>query len=259
MTKDEIAEVAAAGGPEAIVAKQEASKKAASKQIDDLRAGKGNPQELINALMGLTVAQMKDLAKEKKVSVGGSKADLAEQLKEAALTAATAPPPEPTTDEIQAKSSAQHAAEEDARLVAAAQRLKQIEDMERQAEERMAALAQKLQQIEAAEKQTAAKPAGLGRPPSVKEFTDMLEELRSEKYSHRDSVPIWEMRELVAARFGPEAAKHAVFDPLLKQWRRENRIRLIAIGDRSRATPEQLAQSIPGENETFCFVENKYD
>ena len=36
---------------------------------------------------------------------------------------------------------------------------------------------------------------------------------------------------------------------------REDKMRLVSIGDRSRATPAQLARGIQGENETFLWVE----
>ena len=111
MTKDEIA---AAGGVEAIAkregGKEPASAKATSKpaskpaskrggkgdpaavrqQIEALRGGKGDGQGLAEALAGLTVAQLKDLAREHKVGVSGAKAALVDRLAQAALAAAPA-------------------------------------------------------------------------------------------------------------------------------------------------------------------------
>jgi DNA-binding MarR family transcriptional regulator len=84
---------------------------------------------------------------------------------------------------------------------------------------------------------------------------ELVEELRSERYLRTGMVPIWDLRRQVAARIGQEAATHATLDPLLKQLRRQDRVRLVSIADRSRATTDQLDDSIPGENETFFYVE----
>jgi predicted transcriptional regulator len=86
-----------------------------------------------------------------------------------------------------------------------------------------------------------------------------IDELLREKHSRTGMVPIHELRRAVAAKYGPEASRHENLDPLLKQLRRDGRARLIAIGDRSRVTPEQLDDSIPGENETFFYVEAAHE
>jgi hypothetical protein len=84
---------------------------------------------------------------------------------------------------------------------------------------------------------------------------ELVEELRREKYARTGYVPVWELRRLVPASAGAEAARHDNLDPLLMRMRRDDRIRLVSIGDRSRATPEQLDESVPGDNETFFDIE----
>ena len=83
-----------------------------------------------------------------------------------------------------------------------------------------------------------------------------FEELRRERFARNGIVPVYELRRLLAARHGPTAGSHAALDPLLKQMRRDKRLRMIAIGDLSEATTDQLDDSVPGENETFFYIEN---
>ena len=73
-------------------------------------------------------------------------------------------------------------------------------------------------------------------------------------FAKHGKVPIHEIRKAVAAKFGPEAAGPAL-DKQLFKLEAEGKIRLIAIGDRARATREQLRESIPGVRETFFLVE----
>jgi hypothetical protein len=82
-----------------------------------------------------------------------------------------------------------------------------------------------------------------------------FEDLRRERFARNGIVPVYELRRLLIARHGTEAGSHAVLDPLLKQMRREKRVRMIAIGDLSEATTDQLDDSVPGENETFFYLE----
>jgi hypothetical protein len=82
-----------------------------------------------------------------------------------------------------------------------------------------------------------------------------FEELLHERHGHRGRVPVHELRRRVAEKFGPEAARHDHFDPVVKQLRQQQRVRLVSIGDLRDATQEQLNDSIPGMNETFFYVE----
>jgi hypothetical protein len=88
---------------------------------------------------------------------------------------------------------------------------------------------------------------------------DAFEELRRERFARNGIVPVHELRRLLVARHGPEAGSHATLDPILKQMRREKQLRLIAIGDLSEATTEQLDDSVPGENETFFYLEAAHE
>jgi len=94
--------------------------------------------------------------------------------------------------------------------------------------------------------------------PSAAEFEDIIlaefRELLREKHWHTGMVPIHEIRQRVAAGQGERAARHDVLDERVRQLRRADRLRLISLSDLSRATPEQLADSIPGDNETFFYV-----
>jgi hypothetical protein len=69
-------------------------------------------------------------------------------------------------------------------------------------------------------------------------------------------VPIHDVRSAVHSQFGAEAASHAVFDEVILALRRKRKIRLISISDRSRATVDQLRDSIVGVGETFFYLES---
>jgi len=113
------------------------------------------------------------------------------------------------------------------------------------------------------------KPA-TGVPPSVEPRThqpalnasqlekavmNIFHELLSGRFANLRMVPIHEIRSEVAKQFGPHAVSHADFNELLLDFRRTDRVRLISIDDRSRATPEQLRDSISALGETFFYVE----
>ncbi len=84
-------------------------------------------------------------------------------------------------------------------------------------------------------------------------------ELRSERFARNGIVPVYELRRLLIARYGAETGSHAFLDPLLKKLRREKQLRLIAIGNLNDATPDQLNDSVPGENETFFYLEAAHE
>lgn len=86
-----------------------------------------------------------------------------------------------------------------------------------------------------------------------------FEELRRERHSHTGLVPIHEIRAGIAAKYGPEAARHDVLDePICELWR-QGRVRMVAITDLGRVTPEQLNDSIPGVHETLFYLELAHD
>lgn len=93
------------------------------------------------------------------------------------------------------------------------------------------------------------------RPITADSVLTTFGEMLRSKHARTGLVPIHELRKTLAAQHGAERAGHESLDAVLMRLDHEDKIRLVAIGDRSRATPEQLADSIPGENETFFYVE----
>jgi DNA-binding MarR family transcriptional regulator len=110
----------------------------------------------------------------------------------------------------------------------------------------------------------AARPApsgdgGGGRVPTAADVSAaVLEEvaaLRREKYAVTGLVPIPEVRAAVRDRLGPAAARHDVFDEAALGLWRAGRARLVPIADRSKATPDQLRDAIPGVGETLFYLD----
>lgn len=117
--------------------------------------------------------------------------------------------------------------------------------------------------LQAARGASAPPPTGPTAPPPVppaqleEVVVGIFQELLGQKYAALQMVPIHEIRAAVAARCGPDAASHAVLDGLLLDLRRAKKVGLVSISDRSRATPEQLRDSVAGVGETFFYVENR--
>ena len=84
---------------------------------------------------------------------------------------------------------------------------------------------------------------------------DDFDRLLRGPFANLRMVPIHELRSAAAERFGPHAVSHADFNELLLALRRDERVRLIAIDDRSRATSSQLRDSISAFGETFFYAE----
>jgi hypothetical protein len=82
-----------------------------------------------------------------------------------------------------------------------------------------------------------------------------IEGLRRERFARTGKVPVYELRAAVAAKYGPEAARHATLDRRLVELDRGEQVRLISIGDQGRATRQQLDDSIPGEGEVFFLID----
>jgi predicted transcriptional regulator len=87
---------------------------------------------------------------------------------------------------------------------------------------------------------------------------EVFHELLRERFTVLDMVPVHEIRGEVARRFGAQAASHAVLDETLLGLRRAKKLRLISISDRSRATPEQLQDSVSAVGETFFYAEKAH-
>jgi hypothetical protein len=97
----------------------------------------------------------------------------------------------------------------------------------------------------------APKPAGDLRQT----IFDGYEKLRTEKYFRTGGVPICELRAFVRERLGDQAASHEVFDLLMKELNREEKIRLEPITMDASVTKQQLEDSIPSLGRTMFFVE----
>ena len=83
----------------------------------------------------------------------------------------------------------------------------------------------------------------------------IFDDLLRGQFANLRMVPIHEIRSEVAKRFGPRTVSHADFNEYLLDLRRADRVRLISIDDRSRATPDQLRDSISAVGETFFYAE----
>lgn len=102
-----------------------------------------------------------------------------------------------------------------------------------------------------------ASPAPLAEHQLEGAVMGAFDELLNGPYANLRMVPIHEIRKAIAERFGP-AVPHAAFNDCLLSLRRANRLRLISIDDRSRATPEQLRDSIFDVGETFFYAEKAH-
>ena len=92
-----------------------------------------------------------------------------------------------------------------------------------------------------------------------KSLFEAFEELRREKYQRSGMVPIYEIRRQVAARLGPTAARHDVFDEAAKQLWRSGRVRMVSIAEPDKATTDQLRDSIEGIGETLFYLEAAHE
>ena len=86
----------------------------------------------------------------------------------------------------------------------------------------------------------------------------VFNELLGGPYANLRMVPIHEIRTAIAERFGSVAASHAAFNECVLGLRRAKQLRLISIDDRSRATPEQLRDSVFAVGETFFYAESAH-
>jgi hypothetical protein len=85
---------------------------------------------------------------------------------------------------------------------------------------------------------------------------EIFVKLLHERHANTGLVPIHEVRVTIRQQFGEEAASHGVFDEVVRGMRRSKKLALLSISDRSRATEEQLRDSIVGVGETFFYLEN---
>jgi predicted transcriptional regulator len=88
---------------------------------------------------------------------------------------------------------------------------------------------------------------------------EVFEELLRERHSHTGLVPIHEIRKQIAANYGPNLARHDVLDEPIRELWRQGRLRMVALADLQRATPEQLNDSVPGVHETLFYLERAHE
>jgi predicted transcriptional regulator len=103
---------------------------------------------------------------------------------------------------------------------------------------------------------------GPATPPAADLAVAVLEvfaDLRREKYQMSGMVPVHEVRQRIRAKYGEEAARHAVLDDVILGLWRGGRLRLASISDQGRATAEQLQDSIPGVGETLFYLEAAHE
>jgi predicted transcriptional regulator len=107
---------------------------------------------------------------------------------------------------------------------------------------------------------TAPAPTYAPRPANLADAVlAEFEDLRREHHGHTGRVPLYQLRERFAAKYGPEVARHDVLDePILQLWR-ERRARLVSLSDLQKATPEQLNASVPGAGETLFYMERPHE
>jgi predicted transcriptional regulator len=95
--------------------------------------------------------------------------------------------------------------------------------------------------------------------PSQSELAEVVlanfQELRRERHSHTGLVPIHEVRQRIAERFGLAAARHDVLDEVLLNLWRQQRLGLEAISDLNDATEQQLNDGIQGTSGTLFYLE----
>lgn len=95
--------------------------------------------------------------------------------------------------------------------------------------------------------------------PSPTELAEAVQDefrvLLRERHGRSGLVPIHEVRQRIAARFGETAARHDVLDEVILALWREHRLGLEGISDLSSATEQQLNDSIQGVNTTLFYLE----
>lgn len=103
------------------------------------------------------------------------------------------------------------------------------------------------------------RPAAVQAVPSQAQMVEAVvaefEELRRESHGRSGLVPVHELRQRIANRFGSDSARHDTLDEVILGLWRQNRIGLLAISDLGDATEQQLNDSIQGINGTLFYLE----
>ena len=95
--------------------------------------------------------------------------------------------------------------------------------------------------------------------PKAAELEDAVlagfQELLRERHVRSGLVPIHEVRQQIAEHFGPAAACHDALDKVILNLWKTHRIGLEGLSDLSKATEQQLNDSIQGINSMFFYLE----
>jgi DNA-binding PadR family transcriptional regulator len=99
-------------------------------------------------------------------------------------------------------------------------------------------------------------PTPTSPPPADLEAAvmDIFHRLLRERHANIRMVPIHEVRSEVRAKFGDRAASHEVFDELLLDLRRVKKLRMVSSNDLTRATEQQIQDSVFAVGETFFYL-----
>ena len=95
-------------------------------------------------------------------------------------------------------------------------------------------------------------------PPAAeleRAVVDEVHDMLAGRHANIRMAPIHEIRDAIRAKFGDEAASPEVFNDLLLGLRRQKKLWLVSIDDRSRATEQQLKDSVFAVGETFFWAE----
>jgi len=102
----------------------------------------------------------------------------------------------------------------------------------------------------------AAPKAGTPSPAELEAAVmDIFHELLRGQYANIRMVPIHEVRAEIRRRHGDAGVLREVFNELLLEMRRSKKVGLVSINDRSRATEQQLKDSVFAVGETFFYLE----
>lgn len=82
-------------------------------------------------------------------------------------------------------------------------------------------------------------------------------ELKREKYGHTGLVPIPEVRRVIAERLGPQAARHDVFDDVIKGLVKAGVLNIVPLNDATGVSVDDRNDAIPGTQETWYYLESR--
>jgi hypothetical protein len=102
-------------------------------------------------------------------------------------------------------------------------------------------------------KQSRGPSAAEVQPHIEKAVQDLL--ASNPKYQQMGIVPIHEVRKLVKERHGEDAGRAENFNEAVLNLRRAGSHKTTSITEKGRATPEQLAASVPNAGETMFYIE----